>query len=136
MDNNRATNIIQPLGTNHFCLRKDDLISQIKSAEVVQRFFSVLNLATTVFESGSVQLNEISLENFENNVSRILSSEYSNITPLSWAEKRKYAQGHTQYPELFCSLMKRIGIGTTKFLSQKDHFTVKLTKTKPDLIAY
>ena len=46
----------------------------------------------------------------ENNVARILSSEYSNITPVTWAENRKYAQGHTKYPTLFCALMKRVAL--------------------------
>ena len=81
---------------------------EIRATDVVQRFFAVLNMATQAIERGSIRLKSLSMENFENNVSRILSSEYSNITPVSWAEKRKYAKGHTQYPSLFCALLQRI----------------------------
>ena len=37
---------------------------EIRASDVVQRFFSVLNMATTAFESGTTKLKQICLQNF------------------------------------------------------------------------
>ena len=37
---------------------------EIRASDVVQRFFSVLNMATTALESGTIKLKQISLQNF------------------------------------------------------------------------
>jgi hypothetical protein len=61
-------------------------------------------------------LQEFRLSDFDANVSKILSSEFSWIRPAAWAQSRKYVGSCEKYSELFATLLVALG-ATNSFQS-------------------